>query len=170
MEHWFHLRLQGHDRRRLRHPVSDIGYAENPYASLFLGYFHSPDRPGKIRPRRHAVPQPVEVVFQFLLVLLDRHAVGPGRPAVLLHLQPRIPQQLLGDDLRLALQLRFMHAVPPFRLTSSASLDSPAPWLHPHYQVSQLIPVGTALTGGPPDRSHRAGLPQWAPALGSGGK
>ena len=25
MEHWFHLRLQGHDRRRLRHPVSDIG-------------------------------------------------------------------------------------------------------------------------------------------------
>src|SRR5487761_1623974 len=36
--------------------------------------------------------------------------------------------------------------------------------------VSALIPVGTALASGPPDRSRRAGLPQWAPALGSGGK
>jgi hypothetical protein len=26
--------------------------------------------------------------------------------------------------------------------------------------------VGTALTGGPPHRSQRAGLPHWAPALG----
>ena len=29
-----------------------------------------------------------------------------------------------------------------------------------------LIAVGTALTGGPPRRSQRAGLPHWAPALG----
>src|SRR5262245_15327027 len=28
------------------------------------------------------------------------------------------------------------------------------------------IAVGTALTGGPPRRSQRAGLPHWAPALG----
>src|SRR6266851_1592626 len=55
---------------------------------------------------------------------------------------PRIPQQLPGDDLRLALQLRFMHAVPPFRLIASTHLDGPAPWLHPHYQVSQLLRAG----------------------------
>src|SRR6266700_495307 len=30
------------------------------------------------------------------------------------------------------------------------------------------VAVGTALTGGPPLRSQRAGLPHWAPALGSG--
>src|SRR6478672_6449787 len=30
------------------------------------------------------------------------------------------------------------------------------------------IPVGTALAGGPPDRSQRAELPHWAPALGTG--
>src|SRR4249920_2377209 len=30
------------------------------------------------------------------------------------------------------------------------------------------IAVGTALTGGPPRRSQRAGLPHWAPASGSG--
>ena len=30
--------------------------------------------------------------------------------------------------------------------------------------------VGTALAGGPPHRSQRAGLPHWAPASGSGGE
>jgi RND superfamily putative drug exporter len=33
-----------------------------------------------------------------------------------------------------------------------------------------IIAVGTALTGGPPHRSQRAGLPHWAPALGTGVK
>ncbi len=32
------------------------------------------------------------------------------------------------------------------------------------------FPVGTALAGGPPDRSQRAELPHWAPALGAGVK
>lgn len=32
----------------------------------------------------------------------------------------------------------------------------------------QRIAVGTAVAGGPPHRSQRAGLPHWAPALGSG--
>src|SRR5271167_4243947 len=32
------------------------------------------------------------------------------------------------------------------------------------------IPVGTALAGGPPDRSQRAGLPHWAPTSGTSGK
>src|SRR6266487_107977 len=30
------------------------------------------------------------------------------------------------------------------------------------------VAVGTALAGGPPHRSQRAGLPHWAPASGSG--
>ena len=29
-----------------------------------------------------------------------------------------------------------------------------------------IIPVGTPVTRRPPDRSQRAGLPHWAPALG----
>ena len=32
-------------------------------------------------------------------------------------------------------------------------------------EVAQ-IPVGTPVTRRPPDRSQRAGLPHWAPALG----
>ena len=30
----------------------------------------------------------------------------------------------------------------------------------------RVVAVGTALTGGPPRRSQRAGLPHWAPTLG----
>ncbi len=35
---------------------------------------------------------------------------------------------------------------------------------------SPAIPVGTALAGGPPDRSRRAELAHRAPALGPGGE
>ena len=34
--------------------------------------------------------------------------------------------------------------------------------------LSTAVAVGTALAGGPPHRSQRAGLPHWAPASGSG--
>jgi hypothetical protein len=33
-----------------------------------------------------------------------------------------------------------------------------------------VVAVGTALEGGPPLRSQRAGLPHWAPASGSDGQ
>ena len=44
----------------------------------------------------------------------------------------------------------------------TASIDSAV--------ASCLVAVGTALEGGPPHRSQRAGLPHWAPASGSGGE
>jgi hypothetical protein len=34
----------------------------------------------------------------------------------------------------------------------------------------ETVAIGTALAGGPPLRSQRAGLPHWAPASGSGGE
>ena len=34
------------------------------------------------------------------------------------------------------------------------------------WRPQKSVAVGTALTGGPPRRSQRAGLPHWAPALG----
>ncbi len=39
-----------------------------------------------------------------------------------------------------------------------------------HRDHPATVAVGTALAGGPPHRSQRAGLPHWAPASGSGGK
>ena len=144
MEHLLHTGLQRHRRRRLRHPVHDIRDAENPDPALLalLGYLHRPDRPGEIRPRRHPIPQPIEVPRKVLLELLDRHAVSPGRSAILLDLQPRIPHQPLGDDMRLALQLRLMHAIHPFRLTASTEPGQPRPLAPPplrYAEASQLL-------------------------------
>ena len=92
VEHPLRVRLHDEHRHRLGHPVDHIRDAEDPGPTL-LGYLHRPDRPGEIASRRHAVPQFVEVVLHVHLELLDRHAVGPGRSAVPLHLEPRIPHQ-----------------------------------------------------------------------------
>jgi len=126
MEYFVHLRLQGHPDHRLRHPVNDIGNTENPYASL-LRYFHRADRTGKIRPRRHAIPQLVQVILHIDLELLDRHAIRPGRSSILLNPQPRIPHEAFRYVMRLALQTWLMHALPPFRLTASISPGRPLP-------------------------------------------
>jgi hypothetical protein len=140
VEHWLHAGLQRHRGRRLGDSIDDVRNAEHPHPVLLplLGYLHRPDRPGEVRPRRHPIPQPVEVPREVLLELLDRHAIGPGRSTILLDLQPRIPQQSLGDDVRLALQLRLTHAAHPSRLTTSVHLDDPAPWLHPRCDTREL--------------------------------
>ena len=48
-------------------------------------------------------------------------------------------------------------------------LDALVTWIVDTGLINE-IPVGTALAGGPPDRSRRAGLAHRAPALGSGGE
>ena len=140
VEDRLHAGLQRHCRRRLGDPVCDVRDAEHsrPLLAALLGYLHCPDRPREVRPRRHPIPQPVEVPRKVPLELLDRHAVGPGRSAILLDLLPRIPQQSLGDVVRLALQLRLRHAVHPLRLTTSPRLDDPAPWLHTRCDTREL--------------------------------
>ena len=137
MEYLLHAGLQCQYRHGLRHPIRHIRDAENPRPA-FLRYLHRPDRAREMRSRRHAIPQLVEVVFQVLLVLFDRHTVSPGRSAILLHFQPRIPHHALGDIIRLALRLRFTHAIPPFRLITLAYQDGPAPWLHPYCDTQGL--------------------------------
>jgi hypothetical protein len=122
-----------------------------------LGISTARTGPGKIRPRRHAVPQPVEVVCQPRLTLLDRHAVGPGRSTVTLHFQPRSPDQPLGDVMRLAGQHWLTHATPPFRLVPFISLDGPAPSLPNPLRYaggSQL------LQASPPARPRRYSAPR----------
>src|SRR6266540_2134256 len=155
MEHLLHVRLQHQHRRSLRHPTDHVGYAQNPGPAL-LGEFHRSDRAGKIATRHHAIPQPVEVVLQPRFELLDRHTVGPGRSAITLHLQPRIPDQPLGDVVRLALQPRLTHAIPPFRLISLVRQDDPAPSLPNPLRYaggSQLLRTS------PPASPHRYSAP-----------
>jgi len=132
-----HFRLQCQDRHRLRHPIDHVRDAQDPRSS-FLRYLHRADRPGEVRPRRHAIPQPVEVILQPLLELPDRHAIDPGRSSVLFDLQPRTPHQLFRDVVRLALQLRLTHAIPSSRLITLISQDDPTPWLRPHCDTQGL--------------------------------
>ena len=88
VEHWLHAGLQRHRRCRLRDSVNDARYAEDPHPVplIPLGYLHCPNLPGEVRPRRHPIPQPIQVPREVLLELLDRHTVGPCRSAILLDL------------------------------------------------------------------------------------
>jgi hypothetical protein len=55
-------------------------------------------------------------------------------------------------------------------VVGSATIGLMNPGSVSSFASSFNIPVGTALAGGPPDRSQRAELPHWAPALGRGGE
>src|ERR1051326_756608 len=136
VEHSFHIRLQHQYRHCLRYSVDHVRDAKDP-GSAFLGYLHRADRAGKIAPRRHPVPQLVEIVFHVLFKLWDRHAVSPGRSAITSYLQPRFPHQLLGDVVRLAPQLRLSHAVPSLSVDHTRSPGQPHP----------LAPLPTAIRG-----------------------
>src|SRR6478752_10546016 len=73
----------------------------------------------------------------------------------------------------LHLRCRAFSSPPPCRfIPAHIPFPPPAPRSprRPCSSASQVIAVGTALAGGPPHRSQRAGLPHWAPASGSGGE
>ena len=116
-----------------------------PGPSFLLSSVSPPRRPTRgVRPRRHAIPQPVEVILQPLLELPDRHAIDPGRSSVLFDLQPRTPHQLFRDVVRLSQQLRLTHAIPSSRLITLISQDDPHPLAPPPLRyagTSQLLRV-----------------------------
>ncbi len=143
VEHLFRVWLQHEHRHCLRYPVDHVRDTQDP-GPTFLGYLRRADRPREIAARRHAVPQFVEVVLHILSELLDRHAVDPGRSALTLHLQPRIPHQPLGDVVRLALQLRLTHAVPSLSVDHSRSPGRPHPFAPQPTAIRRRI---TATTG-----------------------
>ena len=66
--------LQRHRGHRLRHPVGDSRHPEMSRPAAALGYLHRHHRGRKISPRRHPVPDLVEVVPQIGL------EVGDGLP------------------------------------------------------------------------------------------
>jgi len=111
----------------LGNPIHHVRDTEDPGTTL-LRYLHRADRTREITARRHAIPQFVEAVLHIHPELLDRHPVGPSRPAVASNLQPRIPHQLLGDVIRLALQPRLTHAVPSLSVDHTRSPGRPRPF------------------------------------------
>src|SRR5215831_18359169 len=80
----------------------------------FFRYCYRSDWRGKVRARRHAIPNLVEIVLELALELLHRFGIDSGRPLVSLDPFVCLPDQLLGNCKRLCLA----HGLLPFtRLT-----------------------------------------------------
>ena len=71
MKLWFHQRLQVHLDHGLGDPISYGRNAQTPLASVLLRYSYRSNRRRKVRPRRHAIPNLVEVVLELPLERLD---------------------------------------------------------------------------------------------------
>ena len=64
MEPWLHQRLEDHLHDRLRHAVGHCRNAQWARAAITLRYLDEPHRRRKIRPRRHPIPDLVEVALR----------------------------------------------------------------------------------------------------------
>ena len=141
------LLLQQHRCRRLRHPVGHIRHPEDAHAlPVILGYLHRPHRAREVAPRRHPVPQLVEVVPLPLLKPVDADGVHARSPVVGPDPLPRPKNQALVDLKRLHFRLGCLPRLLPRRVGLGLPLVCAAPWLQPHYRTfiattSRPVPV-----------------------------
>ena len=116
MEDRFDRFLQPAGRDRLSDPVSDSRDAERSgTCAKRLGYLHRPHRGREPGPRRHPIPDPIQIALQIDLELIQALAIHSRRASILLHLQVGLPDLSLPDLKRLALRLQLAHSVPPGR-------------------------------------------------------
>ena len=102
--------------------------------------------------------EPNDTVFQKTLALNDFYLAGNGRD------WPLGNSQMLGKSNAMAMkgeEPKLTKIAPHWSLDETAhhAVDF---WL----TTEDVVAVGTALAGGPPRRSQRAGLPHWAPTSG----
>ncbi len=100
-------------------------------------YLYRLHRRRKITPRGHPVPDPVEIILQILLEILDRASVHPWCTLVGLDLLVCLLNLPLRNLKRLARRLQLVHPAPPgqTRLTEQTTVtDDPAPSLPLHYK------------------------------------
>jgi hypothetical protein len=77
-------RLQHERDNGLGDTIADRGHTEYPLSSGFLGYRHCLYRRREIAPRRHPIPDPVEMTALIRLEHLDRLTINSaGVPPVL---------------------------------------------------------------------------------------
>src|SRR5215471_10262625 len=118
MEGRFHPWLQVDFDHRLSNPVGYRGNAQSPLASVFLRY---PDRANwrrKVRTRRHAIPNLIEIVLQVFLEHLNRFSINSSRSLIRFDPLIRLPHDPLGNTERLGLTHRFL---PLARLTGASN-------------------------------------------------
>ena len=144
MEQRLHLRFQIAEDHCLSNSVRHSWHAEDPRASRFLRYLDGSNRRWEIRPRGHAIPNPIEVPSQVLLELGDRLPVDTRCPPVGSHLLVGVPDDPFGDCKRLCC-LRFRLAfrfIPHIVVDPRRDQGDPSPSLQPHYRPSSLLQDG----------------------------
>src|SRR5213078_457692 len=126
--------FQQHRRRSLRHPVSRVRHPEQTHSRpMILRYRHTTHRAREVAPRRHPVPQLVEVVPQLRFERLDAHRVDTRCTLVGSDLLPRLEHEALVDLKRLHLRLGSLPRLLPYRVGLGLTLVCTAPLLQPHY-------------------------------------
>src|SRR5450755_4289697 len=144
---------------------------------MILRYLHRPHQPREITPRRHPVPQPVEVVSLPLAELGDTHGIHARRTLIGPDLLPRPIDQALIDLKRLHLRLGSSRQLLPDRVGHRLTLVCPAPWPQDHYSpfiattsrpapVPRLgtLPLAVSAARGSPFRDQAP--PPWPTASG----
>ena len=143
MEDRLKLLFQQHRCRGLSHPVCHIRHTQNPDPSpMILRYLNRSHRPREVAPRRHPIPQLVEVVHLVGREIVDAHSVHARRSTVRSDLLPRLENETLPNFKRLQLLLlRSICRLLPRRVGLHTTVNCPAPSLRPHYRAL------TATTG-----------------------
>ena len=108
---------------------------------MILRYLNRSHRPREIAPRRHPIPQLVEVVHLVGREIVDAHSVHARRSTVRSDLLPRLENETLPNFKRLQLLLRSICRLLPRGVDLQTTLNCPAPSLRPHYRAL------TATTG-----------------------
>jgi hypothetical protein len=141
MEPRFHKRPHNHFRHHLRNAIRHRRYPQRTHLPIPLGYLYQSHRRREITPRRHPVPDLVQVSLEAFLEHRQRFSIHPGRATVGSHQPPRRHDKLFGKTIRLRLRPGLL----PLQVDPFPRPDGSAPSLHPHYRVSSLLQADPPL-------------------------
>lgn len=131
VQFWFDEKLDD----GLRNTVRDRGHSQLARASRCLGNLNLLDRRREVRPRRHPVPQLVQILRQILLEVGDGLIIDAGSTAVGLDLLVCLPYRAL----RYAVRFRRGHAAHPRRLATFVGRITPPLRSTPITEASSLL-------------------------------
>ncbi|MDT4852325.1 hypothetical protein FQZ97_865520 [compost metagenome] len=121
MEDRVQLRLDEKLDHGLRDTVTDRGHSQLARASRCLGNLYLLDRRREVRPRRHPIPQLVEILRQVPLEIGDGFIVDASSTAVGPDLLVGLPYRALRNVIR----FRRVHAAHPRRLAALVGRITP---------------------------------------------
>jgi len=123
---------------------------------MWFRNFDCPHRRRKVGPRRHPIPDLVQVVLQIGFELFDRLPVHPGGTLVRLNALVRLPHEPLRNVKRLILRIRLAHSCPP---RPRPVVRANKPQMSQPLRSTPITGASSLLRAGPPARPHRYSTP-----------